>query len=146
MLLTMLLHSIFGCGWHHAHDCFCANVTAGSSCSGHPPDASDFAPHRHAQEPQDRLCRHSHCHHDSEESSSQHHSPHSSDCDHSVCSFLSVRTVSLHCQLLSVPLVTAFLDFDKADASALSAAAVEESAEKNLCAPAFCAQLQVWRI
>ena len=130
-LLTMLLHSIYGCGWHHIHGCM-------SHCSEHSEAAHlNHFGHTHA---------HSHSHHESSRSGCP--APddqHSSECDHTECSFVATNSVVLvappeHGFRVVLPPTDACLN---------------SQVRANVCfrpllscdthAPAFCARIQVWR-
>jgi len=80
MLLSMLSHTLLGCGWHHAHDC-----QAGQHNSCQPvalcEHTTEHAPHGH-----DHSAQHSHSEGATEEVPSR---PESEPCQEGRCSYLT---------------------------------------------------------
>lgn len=130
-LLTMLLHSVYGCGWHHIHGCM-------SHCSENSEAAHvNHFGHTHA---------HGHSHHESSDSESPaSHDQHSSECDHTECRFVTTNAVALvappeHDFWLVLPPTGATLSFVvKAEMG------FRPMLSSDAHAPEFCARIQVWR-
>jgi hypothetical protein len=130
-LLTMLLHSVYGCGWHHIHGCM-------SHCAKNSEVAHlNHFGHTHA---------HSHFHDESSGSDCPaSHDQHSSECDHTECSFVATAAVSLEAQ----PEYSFRISGPQANAALSSLVNTEVCVRPiHSCdthAPAFCARIQVWR-
>lgn len=130
-LLTMLLHSVYGCGWHHIHGCMSHCVE--NSEAAH---LNHFG-HAHA---------HGHSHHDSSGSDCPaSNDQHSSECNHTECSFVATNSVALvappeHGFWIILPQTHANLSsLVKADVCFRPILSCDTHA------PAFCARIQVWR-
>jgi hypothetical protein len=131
-LLTMLLHSVYGCGWHHIHGCM-------SHCAENSDAHSHHFGHTHAH-------GHGHSHHESSDSDSpEPHDQHSSECDHTECRFVTTNAVALvappeHGFWLVLPETGASLSpVGKADIC------FRPILSSDAHAPEFCARIQVWR-
>ena len=130
-LLTMLLHSVYGCGWHHIHGCM--SHCAENSEATH----SNHFGHTHA---------HSHSH--DESSGSDCPAPydqHSSECDHTECRFVSTAAAAI----VAPPECVLWIVAPEADAHANSLVKLDSGLRPTLSAythaPEFCARIQVWR-
>ena len=146
MLLTMLLHSVFGCTWHHFHMCQAARA------------ASQTGTKTPSLQSKSHSCSCDHWHHSTRsasENSSRNGIPAepasapcdpTSGCDHSVCSFI---LSGLDSQLLQwdVQLCSAseFLHVPSCGAYRREST-VPQSHSDSWGAPEFCAHLQVWQI
>lgn len=130
-LLTMLLHSVYGCGWHHIHGCM-------SHCV------------ERSENKQPTHCGHSHApghsHHDESDSETPtSHDQHSSECDHTECRFVSTAAAAI----VAPPECVLWIIAPKADAGASSLVKSDSVLHPTLSsdthAPEFCARIQVWR-
>ena len=130
-LLTMLLHSVYGCGWHHIHGCMSHCVE--NSDARHSPHCG----HSHAP-------GHSH-HHSSDPDSPSSHDQHSSECDHTECHFVATNAVAL----IAPPEHSFWIVIPQTVAGLSSSVKADVCFRPLLCsdthAPAFCARIQVWR-
>ncbi len=130
-LLTMLLHSVYGCGWHHIHGCMSHCVETSET------QHSTHCGHSHAP---------GHLHHRSSDSESPvSHDKHSSECDHTECRFVATNAVAI-----VAPSEFGFwIVAPQADANAGSVVKADyclcPSLSSDTCAPTFCARIQVWR-
>lgn len=86
MLLSMLSHTLLGCGWHHAHDC-----QAGEHNSCQPVALCEHAT-EHAHHGHDHSAQHSHSEETTEEVPS---SPKSEPCQEGRCSYLTSAPVKV---------------------------------------------------
>lgn len=130
-LLTMLLHSVYGCGWHHIHGCMSHCVE--TSKSGH----TVHCGHSHAP---------GHAHNDASDSETP-TSPnqHSSECDHTECRFVATTAAAI----VAPPECVLWIVAPEVDASTKALVKIDSglrpppSADTH--APKFCARIQVWR-
>ncbi len=92
MLLSMLSHTILGCGWHHAHECH-----AGQQDSCQPVAVCGHAA-EHAHHGHDHSASHSHAGHQQAEGTTEEHpvSPESEPCQEGRCSYLTSASVKVH--------------------------------------------------
>jgi hypothetical protein len=140
MLLTMLLHSVFGCGWHHLHACESGCISVGTTC--HPPAVAD-------KQTSNSSCRSQHpkgcCHHPAEEPSAPvHDEHHTSDCDHSVCSFVFSQSM-VFSSFQMVSFVPAWMSPLGTSAQRDQHLTATSQLVRTHSASQLCAQLQVWR-
>lgn len=147
MLLTMLLHSVFGCTWHHFHVCHSGHPSVGLAAEPQVPIANSHScacHHKHQSAPSGSEKPIPNCDPISSDSVP---CGHSSGCDHSVCSFTaSVPGNELsRWDVLQVCIVA-----EPAQAPISGACQREcllpDSKCVALSAPEFCARLQVWQI
>jgi hypothetical protein len=142
MLLTMLLHSVFGCTWHHFHMCHAARTSPtetltqskSHSCSCHHRHHSkrsvseDSRPNGIPAEPVSAPC-----------------DP-KSGCDHSVCSFIvSGINSELFQWDVELCIATEFIDVPASGACQRESTAPGWHSD-GWCAAEFCAHLQVWQL
>ncbi len=142
MLLTMLLHSVFGCTWHHFHMCHAARTS----------------PTETSTQSKSHSCSRHHRHH-SKRSVSENSSPNgipaepvsapcdpTSGCDHSVCSFIvSGINSELFQWDVQLCIATEFVDVPASGACQRESTAPGWQSD-GWCAAEFCAHLQVWQI
>lgn len=126
----MLLHSVYGCGWHHIHGCM-------SHCVDNSDNQHKHCGHSHAP-------RHSHCGSSDSETPAP-HDQHSSECDHTECHFVTTNAVAL----VAPPEHGFWIVLPQTDASVSSVVKVDSCFHPTLSsdahAPEFCARIQVWR-
>ena len=130
-LLTMLLHSVYGCGWHHIHGCMSGCLE--NSENKHPLHCV----HSHAP---------GHSHHDAHDSETPtSHDQHSSECDHTECRFVSTAAAAI----VAPPECVLWIVAPEADSRAQSLVKLDSGLRPTLSsdthAPEFCARIQVWR-
>lgn len=151
MLLTMLLHSVFGCGWHQIHECGKGCVSVGSACGDHKLPCHHRRQHStskcgaHAKVAHKHAVNHKEPENHANPMSPVHQDRHTSGCDHSVCSFVAPPSVAV-----PFPIVEMACCHSQATENAVPRAgdvtkAAELQAIHASSAPAICAQLQVWR-
>lgn len=155
VLAVMLVHSVFGCCWHHTHTCACAHETQVCSGSDHGTAAQTYPDGCSHQEMNRRVahrCTHHHDHasHTPHEQSptgnDQEPGPHRHQCEHGNCTFV---VESGRIALSDLDLIQAFVvDYDCL-LRPMDTQAFHENLEFSTLprtAALRCAVLQVWQI
>ncbi len=139
MLAVMLLHSICGCCWHHAHEGDCGAGATGTHTTTAP---SSPAGHFHT------FCHHHHSR-NGEQPGSPHpeHSPvHHSQCQQGQCVFVAAESVSLPPQLTCFATSESLHELAVIRPLKWSICRIQEHRAVPLSAGSRCAFLQVWII
>ena len=145
MLLTMLLHSVFGCGWHQIHACAHGTTTVGSTCQHQHGETADCRKehqhgksHRHSEGSQNEP--------PAKSDVPEHQHRHSSDCDHSICCFVAPGSAVVP---PSMPGIEQWLIPQMNSVLSCAALKTLSDTQPSLSAPLFArtmrAKLQVWR-
>lgn len=95
LLAVMLIHSVFGCCWHHAHSCACDHETQASTRTNSPASHNHRGcVHREVSHTVRHSCAHHHHHTHSVVTGQpladqdQEPVPHRHQCDHGTCTFV----------------------------------------------------------
>lgn len=161
MLLTMLVHSVFGCIWHHTHGD--AGLPAGLACRQAGSVNHTVSGVRSFEKTCSKACsshvsnsdRHDHSSLDPERSGRRPEipcSPHGPGCNHSPCEFLISRPVHINRTQLSGDNAKLLIDdsvfsFGTLHGPENRITLIRQISPPHLSrsAPETCARLQVWR-
>ena len=147
MLLVMLIHSVCGSCWHHAHECSCGVQTpAGQSCDAH---AIRF---RRGAGCSERKPNHGCCHHESPQArpagplDSEPDPVHHSRCQDASCLFLAPDLLAAPRLLAGLPEIVTDAGFHAMCPQPVSEEQVRDYRTEPISAVSHCALFQVWRI